>query len=253
MLATLALLGLVAFISGLIDAAVGGGGLIQIPGLFNILPNYAPATLFGTNKFSSVCGTTVAARHYASRVKMPWALVLPAAVGAFVFSFVGASAVSMIKKEVLKPLILVLLIAMTVYTFIKKDFGHLHKPSAIGRRERVLATVVGCAIGFYDGLFGPGTGSFLAFLFIRFFAFDFLHATAAAKIVNLATNIAALSFFIPSGNVLWQYALPMGVCNMLGGAVGSRLAVRGGAKTIRVLFLALAVVLIGKFGYDLLK
>jgi uncharacterized membrane protein YfcA len=182
---------------------------------------------------------------------MPWALVLPAALCAFVFAFIGATAVSLIPVKVLKPLILALLIAMAIYTFKKKDFGHLHKPSVITRRERTLAALVGCAIGFYDGLFGPGTGSFLAFLFIRFFAFDFLHATAAAKIVNLATNLAALSFFIPTGHILWPTALAMAAFNMAGGMVGSRLAIRGGAKTIRVLFLILAVILIGKFGYDL--
>lgn len=251
MLETFALLGVVAFMAGLIDAAVGGGGLIQIPGLFNILPNTAPATLFGTNKFASICGTSVAARQYASRVKLPWALVLPAAACAFVFSFIGASVVRLIPVAVLKPLILALLIAMAIYTFKKKDFGHLHKPAVVTRRERILAALFGAAIGFYDGLFGPGTGSFLAFLFIRFFAFDFLHATAAAKIVNLATNLAALFFFVPTGHILWQYALAMAAFNMAGGFVGSRLAIHGGAKTIRVLFLVLAVVLIGKFGYDL--
>ncbi|MDN0077601.1 TSUP family transporter [Crenobacter sp. SG2303] len=248
---TLVFLGGIAFISGLIDAAVGGGGLVQIPGLFNLLPNIQPATLFGINKFSSVSGTAMATRQYLRRVRLPWALILPAAGFAFAFSFVGATAVSYIPVKVMKPLIFVLLIAMAIYTFIKKDFGSLHKPKEITRRERVNAALLGAAIGFYDGLFGPGTGSFLAFLFIRFFAFDFLHATASAKVVNMATNIAALSFFIPAGHIVWAWAIPMAICNMAGGLLGARLAIHGGVKMIRVLFLILVAVLIGKFGYDL--
>jgi uncharacterized membrane protein YfcA len=117
-------------------------------------------------------------------------------------------------------------------------------------RERFGAALWGAALGFYDGVFGPGVGSFLSFVFIRFFAFDFLHAAAAARVVNLMTNLAALSFFIPAGHILWHYAAPLAVCNMAGGILGARLAIRGGVRVIRILFLILMVVLIGKFGYD---
>lgn len=164
---SLPFLGLMAFMAGLIDAAVGGGGLIQIPALFNALPHVAPATLFGTNKVAAVSGTLFAARSYVRQVRLPWKLVLPAALAAFAFSFVGASVVSWIPKSVMRPLVLVLLLLMAVYTLWKKDFGALHAPVSIGRRERVMATALGGAIGFYDGVFGPGTGSFLIFLFIR--------------------------------------------------------------------------------------
>lgn len=244
------LLSLIAFCAGLIDAAVGGGGLVQLPGLLGVLPNTPPATVFGINKFASICGTSMAARQYLRQVRLPWALMLPAMACAFVASFGGAMVVSMIPVKWLKPVILVLLIAMAVYTFIKKDFGKAHKPKAITRKERFGAALWGGVLGFYDGVFGPGTGSFLAFVFVRFFAFDFLHAAAAARIVNLMTNLAALSFFIPAGHILWQYAVPMAVCNVAGAIVGARLAIFGGVKLIRILFLILMVVLIGKFGYD---
>lgn len=244
-------LGVMAFAAGLIDSAVGGGGLIQIPALFNALPQTPVATLFGTNKFSSIFGTASAALSFMRRVRIPWGLVLPAAFFAFIFSFAGAAAVSLIPKQVMKPAVLVLLIAMAIYTLWKKDFGKLHKPTEIGQRERWLAAVIGGAIGFYDGIFGPGTGSFLIFLFIRFFAFDFLHASAAAKFVNFSTNLAALSFFVPSGHLLLYFAVPMAVCNVAGSLVGTRLAMRGGAGLVRVLFLVLLTVLIGKFSWDL--
>ncbi|PHV10780.1 sulfite exporter TauE/SafE family protein [Chitinimonas sp. BJB300] len=243
---------LIAFSAGLIDAAVGGGGLVQVPGLFATLPQHTPATLFGTNKFASVFGTGTAAWRYSRHIDIAWKLVLPAAITAFVFSFIGAMAVSIIPKEWMRPLVLALLIFMLGYTLRKKDFGALHRPSHIGRRELIVALAIGGAIGFYDGLFGPGTGSFLIFLFIRFFGFDFLRASSAAKVVNIATNLAALAFFIPSGHVLYQYAIPMAIANITGALFGTRLAMRGGTSLIRKLFIVLVSLLIAKLAWDTL-
>ncbi|WP_206118846.1 MULTISPECIES: sulfite exporter TauE/SafE family protein [Chromobacterium] len=251
MLLTLSFLCVISFAAGLVDAAVGGGGLIQIPALFSALPNLAPATVFGTNKLAAAMGTLSAARSYLKRVRVPWRLVLPAAVAAFFMSIAGAATVSLIDKAVLRPMVLALLVVMAVYTLWKKDFGSLHKPVAIGRREMAIGMAIGGAIGFYDGLFGPGTGSFLMFLFIRFFAFDFLHASASAKVVNLTTNCAALLFFIPAGHVLFQYALPMAACNMAGAMVGSWVAMKKGTGFVRVLFLLLTSTLILKLGWDI--
>jgi uncharacterized membrane protein YfcA len=242
----------VAFMAGLVDAAVGGGGLVQLPGLFTALPQHTPAALLGTNKFSSFFGTAAAGWRYARNVRFPWAPVLFAAATAFVFSFLGATAVTLLPRDAVRPLILALLIAMLAYTLVKKDFGALHRPRDVGRRELGLALLMGAAIGFYDGLFGPGTGSFLIFLFIRFFGLDFLRATAASKIVNIATNLAALSFFVPSGHVLLAFAVPMAVANVAGAFAGTRLALRGGTPVIRKLFVTLVVVLIAKMGWDTL-
>lgn len=242
-----------AFCAGLIDAAVGGGGLIQIPALFNLMPGTSPATLLGSNKLAAAFGTALAAKSWVSRVRIPWSLVLPAAATAFIMSFCGAMAVSVVPTSLMRPLVLVLIILMAIYTFLKKDFGAIQKPRTIGRRERLLALLIGGAIGFYDGLFGPGTGSFLIFLFIRCYALDFLQASACAKVVNLATNIAALTFFMGADKVLYAIALPMAVFNMAGALVGSRLAIKGGTRFVRALFLLLLIALICKLGYDLIK
>ncbi|MFM9438231.1 uncharacterized protein ACFDR9_005334 [Janthinobacterium sp. CG_23.3] len=247
---TISLLCMFAFFAGLIDAAVGGGGLIQMPALFNLMPSMASAPLMGTNKFAACWGTIFAAKSYVGRVRVPWKLVLPAAAAAFAMSFLGAMAVSAVPQHVVRPVVLVLLVVMAVYTFIKKDFGSVQVERAFGRRERVLTVLIGGVIGFYDGLFGPGTGSFLIFLFIRFFAFDFLLASACAKVVNIATNVAALAFFIPAGNVMYAVAVPMAVCNILGALTGTWIAVRRGSAFVRVLFLFLLVTLIVKLGYD---
>ncbi|MBV8046624.1 MAG: TSUP family transporter [Paludibacterium sp.] len=249
---TLSLLCLFAFCAGLIDSAVGGGGLVQIPAIFALLPTALPVNLLGTNKLASALGTSFAARSYLKRVRLPWAVILPAASAAFAMAFVGAAAVSLVPKSVLRPMVLVLMLLIGWYTLHKKDFGALHVPRGIGTREKVMALLFGAAIGFYDGLFGPGTGSFLIFLFIRYYGFDFIHASASAKLVNLATNIAALMFFIPAHHVLYRYAIPMGACNILGALTGSWLAIRQGTVFVRKLFLCLTGGLIIKLCYDLL-
>jgi len=244
------LLALAAFVAGFIDSVVGGGGLIQIPALFTLLPQESPATLFGTNKSASVFGTANAAWRYARRVDMPWRTTLPAALAAFACSFFGALAVSWLPRATLRPLILVLLVAAAAYTFAKKDFGAAHRPQAAGRRELLLALLLGGVIGFYDGFFGPGTGSFLIFLFIRFFGFDFLHASAAAKVVNVATNLAALAYFVPHGHLLWQAAVAMAVCNVAGSLAGTHLALKHGSGFVRQVFLVVVTLLIVKFAWD---
>lgn len=247
----LSLLCSLAFCAGLIDSVVGGGGLIQIPALFNIFPAAPEAALLGTNKLAAVSGTSIAARSYIGRVHIAWSLVLPAAFAAFIMAFFGAATVSLIPRGVLRPLVLVLIVVMAIYVFWKKDFGKLQRALRIGTRERVLAVLIGGAIGFYDGVFGPGTGSFLIFLFIRFFAFDFLQASAAAKFVNIATNVAALIYFVPTGNVLYLIAIPMAVFNMLGAVTGTWVAVKRGTGFIRGLFLTLLLILILKLAYDM--
>ena len=239
-----------AFIAGLVDAVVGGGGLIQIPALFAAKPMESAATLFGTNKFASVFGTANAAWRFARRVDMPWRTILPAALAAFAFSYAGAAAVAWLPRDAVRPLILALLIFAAGYTLWKKDFGQAHRPAHSGRRELFYAVLLGGGIGFYDGFFGPGTGSFLIFLFVRYFGFDFLHASAGAKVVNVATNLAALAYFVPAGHLLLPLAVGMAIANVAGSATGTRLALRHGSGFIRIVFLVISGILIAKFGWD---
>ena len=250
--AQLSVLAGAALFAGLIDSMVGGGGLVQIPALFTVLPGETPATLFGSNKIASVFGTANAAWRYSRRVEMPWATTLPAAIAAFAFSYLGAMAVAWAPRELLRPLILFMLVASAAYTFWRKDFGMVHRPQHGGRSEFIYALLVGSAIGFYDGFFGPGTGSFLIFLFIRFFGFDFLHASAASKVVNVATNLAAISFFVPGGYYLPVVAATMATLNVLGSVIGTHLALRRGSGFVRKIFLLVVCTLIVKFAWDTL-
>ncbi|WGG50438.1 sulfite exporter TauE/SafE family protein [Rugamonas sp. DEMB1] len=243
-------LGVAAFGAGLVDAVVGGGGLIQIPALFSVFPNMAPATLIGTNKLASIFGTSVAAVSYARRVRIAWSTAAPAAVAALVFAFLGAFVVTRVSPDFMRALLPVVLVAVAVYTFAKKDFGSVHAPMHSGRREQMLALLIGSAIGFYDGFFGPGTGSFLVFLFVRVFGFDFLGASAVAKVVNVACNFSALIWFGYSGHLVWQLGLTMAICQIAGSVIGSRLAMKHGSGFVRKLFLLVVSILIVKTGYD---
>lgn len=244
------ILGIAALLAGMIDAVVGGGGLIQIPVLFSMLPNVVPATLLGTSKLAGVWGTGVAAISFGRRVKLEWNTAAPAAVSAFILSFLGAYTVTKIPPDFLRKLLPFILLAVALYTLKRKDFGSIHEPLHEGIRERLIAIGVGGCIGFYDGFFGPGTGSFLVFLFVRFFGFDFLGASAVAKVVNVACNLAALLWFGYSGHLLWQLGLMMAVCNVVGSLIGSQIAIRHGSSFVRKLFLFVVSALIMKTGYD---
>jgi uncharacterized membrane protein YfcA len=247
-----ALLGGAAFLAGLVDAVVGGGGLIQLPTIFAVFPKEVPATLLGTNKLASVFGTTAAAANYARRVRVAWSTAAPAALAAFALSFAGAWCVTRVPGDFVRGLLPLILLAVAVYTFHKKDFGSVHAPVHSGMTERLLATGIGAAIGFYDGFFGPGTGSFLLFLFVRFFGFDFLSASAAAKVVNVACNVSALLWFGYSGHVIWQLGMLMAACQICGSLVGTKLAIKHGSGFVRKLFLVVVSLLILKTGYDAL-
>lgn len=243
-------LGIAAFVAGLLDAIVGGGGLIQVPALFAALPAAMPSTLFATNKLSSVFGTAIAAKTYWKKYPVDWSLVLPASGAALIFAFVGAWAITIFPADIFRKLLPFILALVAVYVFRRKDFGGNFAPTTNGKNKVWLAILIGSVMGLYDGFFGPGTGSFLIFLFIRAFGLDFLRASSAAKIVNVACNIAALAWFIPTGQALWLLGGLMAVCNMLGSFLGAKLALREGAGFVRKIFLLVVMVLIAKTAWD---
>lgn len=245
-------LGFFAFCGGMIDAAVGGGGLVQVPALLQALPQYSLSTVFGTNKLAVLAGNISSIFSYLKKIKIVWRLMLPTMASAFVFSFLGALSVSLVPKAIMEYFVFFILVAMAIYTFAKKDLGRVHSNVQCGTREVLLGIFFGGLVGFYDGVFGPGSGSLLLFIFVKYFGYDFLNASASAKLINLGTFSAALLFFIPSGHVLWAIGGWVAVCNMAGALTGTFLALRYGSGLIRILFLFLLVFLIGRMGLSIL-
>lgn len=247
----LLMLGFFAFCGGLIDAAVGGGGLVQIPALLHALPQHSITTVLGTNKLAVWAGTVSSIFRYVNKIQWVWKLLIPTMLSAFIFAFAGAMTAAQIPKQLMTYLVLFLLIVMAIYTFLKKDLGTHSRYMKYGTREIVLGILFGGLIGFYDGVFGPGSGSFLLFLFVKGFGFDFLNASASAKIVNIGTFSSALLFFIPTGHVLWEIGLMIAICNVMGAFVGVCLALRYGSRFIRIFFLFLLVFLIIRMGLSI--
>ncbi|MGA0573027.1 sulfite exporter TauE/SafE family protein [Variovorax sp. VNK109] len=241
---------LASLLAGFVDSIVGGGGLVLVPALFAVFPNTHPATLFGINKSASVWGTATAAWQYSRRVEMRWTALLPAAAAGFIGSFAGAWLVTVISADYLRKLLPFILAAVLAYTLARKDMGRVHAPRFAGRTETLAAGTIGLLIGFYDGFFGPGTGSFFVFLFVRWLGYDFLNASASAKLLNTATNLAALILFAVKGHVWWHYALALAIANVIGSVLGTRMALKHGAGFVRGVFVFVVSALILKTGYD---
>ena len=239
-----------SLLAGFVDSIVGGGGLVLVPALFAAFPTTHPATLFGVNKGASIWGTAVATVQYARRVDLRWKALLPAALAGFVGSMAGAWLVTEVSPQFLRKLLPLVLIGVLAYTLVKKELGRHHKPRYEGRAEMLAACCIGLLLGFYDGFFGPGTGSFFVFLFVRWLGYDFLNASASAKLMNSATNFAALLLFAYKGHVWWHYALTLALANVVGSLLGTHLALKHGAAFVRVVFIVVVSTLILKTGYD---
>ena len=241
---------LASLLAGFVDSIVGGGGLILTPALFAAFPSAHPATLFGTNKGASVWGTGFATVQYSRRVTMPWNALLPAALAGFAASLGGAWLVTVTSPEFLRKLLPAVLVLVLIYTIAKKELGRHHTPRFSGVAEMLVASGIGAVIGFYDGFFGPGTGSVFVFLLVRLLGYDFLHASASAKLLDTATNLAALVLFALKGHVWWHYALVMALANVVGSVAGTHLALKHGTGFVRSVFMVVVSALILKTGYD---
>lgn len=241
---------LASLLAGFVDAIVGGGGLVLLPALFATYPAAHAATLLGTNKSASVWGTAFASVQYARRVQLSWHTMLPAMGLSFAGSLAGAWIVTLVSPDFLRKLLPAVLLGVLVYTLAKKELGRHHTPRFAGRAEVLVACLIGVLIGFYDGFFGPGTGSFFVFLFVRLLGYDFLNASASAKLLNCATNIAAIALFAAKGHVWWHFAVTLAIANVVGSLLGTRLALKHGAGFVRGVFIVVVLALILKTGYD---
>jgi uncharacterized protein len=244
------LLCIASFLAGFIDAIVGGGGLIQTPVVLILLPNVAVSSIIGTLKIPAFSGTSFAAYQYLKKVDMNWRLLIIMMVLAIPSAFMGSTLLNYVSNDFMKPLLFVILSLLLVYTYAQKNFGQ-QNISVIAPKTQVLyAVLISFVVGFYDGFIGPGTGSFLVLGFISLLGFDFLYASANAKMVNLASNFGSICLFLIKGKIIWAIAIPMVFCNACGGWLGAKLAISKGNKFIRILFLVVVLGTLIRFGYD---
>ncbi|MEY4882612.1 MAG: hypothetical protein RIS34_466 [Pseudomonadota bacterium] len=241
---------LASLLAGFLDAIVGGGGLVLVPALFATFPAAPPATLLGTNKGAAIWGTGMATWQYSRRVDLRWPVLIPAAALGFAGSLAGAWVVTMVSPDFLRRALPFILLAMLLYTLANKKLGQVHTPRFSGRSELLAAGLVGVTLGFYDGFFGPGTGSLFVFLLVRWLGYDFLNASASAKVLNCATNLAALILFAAKGHVWWHFVVAMAVANVAGSLLGTHMALKHGVGFVRAVFVLVVSALILKTARD---
>jgi len=239
-----------AYLSGIVNATVGGGGLIQLTGLLAIFPQAAHPVLLGTNKLASIVGTGVAVARYAQGVAIPWRIVLPACAIAFLGSLAGAAAVTRLPDDLFRALVPVMLVSVLAYVVWDRDLGRDHAPRSLPPLHLAFAGAVFLALGFFDGFFGPGVGTFLIVVFVRLFGYDFLRAAACSRVVNLSSNVAAVTLFAHQGRVWWTIGLLMALFNVAGAVTGTSLAVRHGNRFLRRMLITAASLLIVKTAWD---
>lgn len=237
--------------AGWIDAVIGGGGLILIPLLMATLPGLAPVTVLATNKVAAVSGTASAALTMVRRVRPNPRRLLIYAPLAGICSALGASVAAMVNKDTMRPLIILLLLAVGIFVALKPSFGTTPAAGLKLSATRLGLAILGVGlIGFYDGIFGPGTGMFLIMVLTAALTQDFLTSAAMTKVINTATNIGALSVFIIGGHVWWSLALILAIANIAGAQLGARTVLGGGAKLVRWALLGLVVVMVCYLSYQ---
>jgi uncharacterized membrane protein YfcA len=248
--ASLPLLMTAAAAGGAVDAVVGGGGLVVLPAL--MLGSGLPLpTILGTNKLTAVCGTASAAYTYAQKTKIDWRVAAPTAGLALVMAGLGASFAGSVPAGAYRPIVLAVLVAVALFVTFRPTMG-LYAESWKRTTPRALAMIAigGGAIAFYDGAIGPGTGTFLVLAFTSIMGADFLHGSAMAKLVNTGTNLGALVVFGFFGHIDWALGAILAVCNIAGAQIGARVALKRGAKFIRVVLLVVVLALVARLGYD---
>ena len=249
-LGVVCLLVLAGLVAGWVDAVVGGGGLVQLPALL-LVPGMTPIQAVATNKVGSIAGTAVSATTYYRRVHLNLRVALPMALAALLAAVGGAAIASRIPAQAFTPIILLACLAVLAYTIARPQVGRENALRLTGARHVVAACGIGAVIGVYDGVLGPGTGSFLVFSLVGLLGYAFLPASGIAKIVNLATNAGSLIFFVPSGHVIWAAGLAVAAGNLTGGYIGARMAVRRGSGFVRGVFVVVVSILMVRLGWQM--
>ncbi|MEC4113854.1 sulfite exporter TauE/SafE family protein [Myroides pelagicus] len=243
---------IIAFCAGFIDAIAGGGGLIQTPLSLALLPSYPISTIIGTLKIPAFSGTGIAVLHYLKKSKIDWLFFLFLAIISFISAFLGSYVLTIVSNDFMKPLLLVVLVALWLFTYFKKDFSTSLLSEQSGKKKIVYSVVLSVIVGFYDGFIGPATGTFFIMGFVFLIGMDFYKASSYAKMINLATNFGSICLFLLKGQIIWTIAIPMAISNGLGGYFGAKMAILKGIVWVRYIFLLIMLIAIGRFAYEVL-
>ncbi|GAB3449088.1 sulfite exporter TauE/SafE family protein [Streptomonospora sediminis] len=247
----IALLLAAALAAGWIDAVVGGGGLLMLPAMLVAFPGSPVAPLLGTNKLTAILGTASAAVTYIRGVRPDPRVVWPTAALALVCAGGGAALAGSISSAALRPTVMVVLAVVLVLVVIRPAMGTAADPALLTRRRIAVAVLLaGAGVGFYDGIVGPGTGTFLIMVLTTVVGLDFVSASASAKVVNTATNLGALAVFAWNGDVLWLLGLGLAVCNIIGAQIGARMVLSRGSGFVRVVLVVVVLALLVRMGWE---
>ena len=243
---------LAGFAAGLIDSIVGGGGLVLTPAMLNLHPGLNILQAIGTQRTSSIMGTSVAAWNYLRKIHIERRILLPACAAAMAASAIGVQFAKRLDSDLLKWTVLAICVILAVYTVFRKDLGLKEERRFHPKHESLAALSIGTATGFYNGLIGPGTGTIMVFAFVSFLGLDFLKSSAVSKAANISADISSWTVLMLSGFVLWVLAVPLIIGNMLGSYIGSHMAIRKGQTFVRAVFLVIVLALIARQAWQLL-
>lgn len=237
------------FFAGFIDAIAGGGGLISVPAY--LAAGLPPHFALGNNKFSSMFGTLFTTLTYHKNKLIDGKVAVISAIFALAGSFTGTRTVLLLNPSFLRYILIVLIPVLTVFTFIRKDIGQINVSFELGGvKKYLIASILPFFVGFYDGFFGPGTGAFLILIYTALMKYDFVTANANTKVVNLASNIAALITFLMHGKVIFALGIPAAFAGIAGNALGSGMVLKRGKNVIRPIFIGVLILLFAKIVYD---
>lgn len=237
------------FLSAFIDSIAGGGGLISVPAYFMV--GFPPHFTLGTNKFSASSGSLVSTLRFAKSGKVDKFLLKTLLPFSFLGAVTGVITVLLLDPNILKPLVLILLLGVGIYSFLSKDVGLEDTFEGTSKKTLIIGGAFAYLMGFYDGFFGPGAGSFIIFGLIKIYGFDFVRASGNAKAMNLTSNVTSLALFAINGKIYYLMGIPMAIFMVLGASVGSKLAIKEGAKFIKPIFITMSILVAGKMFYEL--
>lgn len=241
----------IGFVAAFIDSIAGGGGIISLPGLMVL--GVPPAYALGTNKFASTCASFTSSMTFIKYKVYDVNLLKYLVFGTLIGAILGVKAVLLLDSSKLRIIIIILMIFVAIYTLLSKNVGNVNNFKGVYKKTIVIGLIISIVLGFYDGFFGPGTGSFYIFLFIILLGYDFRISAGNGKILNFVSNVTSLVLFVMNSKIIYSAAIPMAIAMIIGARFGTKVAIRNGAKLIRPILVCVTIAYAIKMVFDIIK